>query len=150
MGQSCPGCTNAASWLMAGWHLDGARAKSRGGGRAENSSPKSVLQQSCCPFLVEVDFKVSVVVVFLPLHTLFSVSFPTATLKFSSLYIYLPKKPGSNRQVIAFCALLLISSHGWVTVGDESWLAGLQFSKQCTDTSVELLKVTDPNAGFGL
>lgn len=102
VGQSCPGCqsTNAASWLLAGWHLDGARAKSRGGGRAENSSPKSVLQQSCCPFLVEVDFKVSVVVVFLPLHTLFSVSFPTATLKFSSLYIFLPKKQDQTGRLL--------------------------------------------------
>lgn len=55
-------------------------------------------------------------------------------------YIF-TKKPGSNRQVIAFCALLLISNHGWVTADNESWLAGLQVSKQCTDTSVELLKV---------
>lgn len=111
---------------MAEWHLDGAQGKSWGSGRAENSSPKFVLQQSCCPFLVEVDFRVTAMAAFLPLHTLFSVTPPTATLlKFWNSPHYIDIYQKSQDQTGSLLLSLLYYSFqtmaGWQQTMNPGW-----------------------------
>lgn len=88
------------------------------GSMAEKSSTNFVLQQKLLSFLGRDCFQCYCFSCFLALDTLFSVPLLPAALK-SSLPIYLPNKSGSKRQVIALCALLLISNGGWLTADNE-------------------------------
>lgn len=107
---------------MAGWHLDGAWGKSRGSGRAENSSPKSVLQQSCCPFLVEIDFRVIVSVAFYH-FILFSLQLSPLQLWNSPHYIYIYQKSQDQTGRVLFSVLYYSfqTMAGWQQTVNPGW-----------------------------